>query len=193
MAYLDEVARAVRFLREHGVRELALLECTTSYPAPPESIRLLNIDFLRDTFGLPAGFSDHAVGIAHSVAAAARGACLIEKHFTLDKSLPGPDHPLSADVAEMRQLVAAVRAIEPSLRGNRKAEVSGREAEERRLGRKSVVAARGIAAGETISAENTAVKRPGLGVSPAEAGLLYGRRARAAIPAEQWITWEMVE
>ncbi len=193
MALLQEIAACVRFLEGRGLSKIVLLECTTSYPAPPESIHLLNIDFLRDTFGLPVGFSDHAVGTWHALAAVARGARFIEKHFTLDCRQPGPDHALSADVTALRDLVTGIRQVERSLRGNRKRVVSGAEEQERRMGRRSVVACRDIAGGEMITRENTALKRPGLGVAPDEAHRLYGRRARAAIESEQWITWEMVE
>jgi len=193
MAFLDEVALLVRTLREGGVEKLVLLECTTRYPAPPETVRLGDIPFLASTFGVPAGFSDHTEGIYHSVAAAALGARWIEKHFTLDKSLPGPDHRLSATPAELRTLVDAVRAIEPSLQTRRKAWLAPGEDRERELGRRSLCAIRDIAVGEPLSIENTAIKRPAFGIPPLLTPHAMGRRAKVPIAAEQWITWEMVE
>ncbi|MCX6579452.1 MAG: N-acetylneuraminate synthase family protein [Candidatus Aminicenantes bacterium] len=193
MAYLEEIAAAVRCLREKGITKIILLECTSSYPAPPEAIHLLNIDFLRETFPLPVGFSDHTMGYHHAVAAAARGARFIEKHFTLDKNMPGPDHKISADAAEMKQLVHAVREIEISLKTNGKFVISPQEKDSRELGRKSVVALRKIAAGETISRENTIIKRPAKGIKPSEARHLYGRVAGVDIEKDQWITWNMVK
>jgi N,N'-diacetyllegionaminate synthase len=193
MAYLDEITSCVRFLNERGIKKIILLECTTSYPAPPESIRLGNIGFLHATFGLPAGFSDHALGIHHSLAAVASGARFIEKHFTLDCHAPGPDHSLSADVPAMRELVSGIRSIEKSLPGNSKRTISAAEERERQMGRRSVVARFDLPAGTVFSPENTALKRPGLGISPREAHFLYGRRARQPVLADQWITWEMTE
>ena len=192
MALLDEVSAAVRFLRQKGIDKLILLECTSSYPAPPESIHLLNIDFLAQTFQLPAGFSDHTMGSHHAAAAAARGARFIEKHFTLDKNMAGPDHKISADVTEMKELVRTVREIEISLKTNRKEGFSSYEKDSREIGRKSVIALRDIQKGEIITRENTIIKRPGKGVKPGEARFLYGRTAKTDIAKDQWITWEMV-
>jgi len=193
MAVLEEIAAAVRFLREKGITRIILLECTSSYPAPPESVHLLDIDFLHETFRLPVGFSDHTVGFHHAVAAAARGARFIEKHFTLDKNMKGPDHKISSDVKEMKALVHAVREIEISLKSNGKATISPYEKNTREIGRKSVIALNTIKRGETVSRDNTILKRPGKGISPGEARFLYGRRAKTDIDADQWITWDMVE
>ncbi len=193
MAYLEEIAAVVRFLREKGITKIILLECTSSYPATPEATHLLNIDFLRETFHLPAGFSDHTMGSHHAVAAAARGARFIEKHFTLDKNMIGPDHKISADMAEMKELVRMVREIEISLKTNGKSAVSAHEKEARELGRKSVIAFQRIAKGEIISRNNTIIKRPAKGIKPSEARFLYGKAAAVDIEKDQWITWNMVK
>lgn len=193
MAYLEEIAAVVRFLKERNITKIILLECTSSYPALPESTHLLNIDFLAETFHLPVGFSDHTMGTHHAIAAAARGARFIEKHFTLDKNMIGPDHKISADVAEMKELVRMVREIEISLKTNGKSVVSSHEEEARELGRKSVVAFQRIARGEIISRSNTIIKRPAKGIKPSEAHFLYGRSAAADIEKDQWITWNMVK
>jgi sialic acid synthase SpsE len=192
MSLLEEIAATVRFLNAIGIHKIFLLECTSSYPAPAESINLLNIDFLRDTFGLPVGFSDHTLGIHHAVAAAARGARFIEKHFTMDKNMPGPDQNISSDPEDMKELVTALREIEISLQCNQKSAVSSHEKNSLELGRKSVIALKPIKKGEPITPENTIVKRPGLGIPPQEAPFLYGRIAGKDIDAEQWITWDMV-
>jgi sialic acid synthase SpsE len=192
MALLDEISRALQFLEEIGIHKIILLECTSSYPAPPESINLLNIDFLRDTFKCPVGFSDHTLGIHHAIAAAARGARFIEKHFTLDKNLKGPDQEISADAKEMKTLVEAVREIDAALKSNRKMEISPHEKGTRELGRKSVIAREKIKKGQIITLENTIIKRPGKGIPPGEARFLCGRTAKQDIEADQWITWDMV-
>jgi sialic acid synthase SpsE len=192
MALLDEISKILQFLEEIGIHKIILLECTSSYPAPPGSINLLNIDFLRNTFNRPVGFSDHTLGIHHAIAAAARGARFIEKHFTLDKNLKGPDQKISADTKEMKTLVEAVREIDAALKSNRKMEISPHEKGTRELGRKSVIAREKIKKGEKITPENTIIKRPAKGIPPGEAHFLYGRTAKQDIESDQWITWDMV-
>ena len=193
MSYLDEIIRTIKYLRSRGLEKIILLECTSSYPAPPESINLLNVDFLRDTFSVPSGFSDHTIGIHHSVAAVARGAKFIEKHFTLDRNMDGPDHKLSADIKEMKKLVTSIRETEISLKSNRKMSISSYEKEAREIGRKSVIANKTIKKGEIISQNNTILKRPGKGIKPEETQFLFGRKAKNVIKIDSWITWEMVD
>lgn len=192
-ASLAEIAKTVQFLRESGIQKIILLECTSSYPAPPESVHLLNIDFLRDTFHLPVGFSDHTLGIHHAVAAAARGARFIEKHFTLDKSMDGPDQKISSDPKETSELVRSVREIGTSLKTNYKMSPVSQEKGSREIGRKSLIALKNIKKGQTITQENTIIKRPGKGIPPKEARFAYGRTAKTDIQQDQWITWEMVK
>jgi len=193
MAYLDEITKTFKYLRSKGLEKIILLECTSSYPAPPESVNLLNIDFLKNTFLTPVGFSDHTMGIYHSIAAVARGAKFIEKHFTLDKNMPGPDHKLSADPTELKAMTAAIRDIELSLKSNQKMYVSACEKEARSIGRKSVIANIFIKKGEIISQENTILKRPGKGIKPEEAQFLYGRKSKIDIKKDSWITWDDIE
>lgn len=193
MTVLEEIAGVVRFLNNSGIHKIILLECTSSYPSPPESVNLLNIDYLRDTFGLPAGFSDHTLGIHYAVAAAARGARFIEKHFTLDKTMEGPDQQISTDPQDMAELVNAIREIECSMTSNYKQTISEHERNSFELGRKSVIALHKIKKGEAITLENTIIKRPGKGISPNEAAYVYGNIAKQDIEAEQWITWDMVK
>jgi len=192
MAYLEEISKAVRFLNEAGIHDIILLECTSSYPSPPESVHLLNIDFLAMAFDLPIGFSDHTLGIHHAIAAAALNARFIEKHFTLDKKMSGPDQQISADPAEMKNLVQSIREIEVSLQTNNKMSYSPHEENSRGIGRKSLIATQNIKKGDPVTRGNTIIKRPGKGIPPEEAQFVYGRTARQDIEADRWITWDMV-
>ncbi len=192
MAFLDEIAETLRFLKSIGIEKIILLECTSSYPAPPGSIHLLNIDFLHHTFKLPVGFSDHTLGIHYAIAAAARGARFIEKHFTLDKTMNGPDQKISADPPEMKTLVQTLSEINLSMKSNNKMSISPPELDSRDLGRKSIIALKNIKKGEIITPGNTIVKRPGKGIPPEQARFLYGRPAKQDIDTDQWITWDMV-
>jgi len=192
MALLEEIAASLHFLESIDIEKIVFLECTSSYPAPPESVHLLNIDFLHQVFNRPVGFSDHTLGIHYAMAAAARGARVIEKHFTLDKNMEGPDHAISADPQELRQLVAAVREIEQSLQSNQKMTLLSHEQNSRQIGRKSLIAKEKIVKGQPITRENTIIKRPGLGISPNQAEFIYGRLAGQDIETDQWITGDMI-
>ncbi len=155
---------------------VSLLHCTTEYPAPYDEVNLKAIDTMRQTFGLPVGLSDHTEGIAVPIAAAARGAAIIEKHFTLDRTLPGPDHQASLEPGELKAMVAAIRQVEAALGTGTKIP-SPAELKNRAVARKSLVAARDIKAGETFTAENLAVKRPGTGIAPLHYWDLLGKPA----------------
>jgi N-acetylneuraminate synthase len=156
--------------------KVTLLHCTTEYPCPPDQVNLRVMDTLREATGLPVGYSDHTLGIHISVAAAARGASVLEKHFTLDRNLPGPDHVASIEPDELTALVSAVRDISQALGGASKmpGEVELKNAT---VVRKSLVAARAIRAGETFNTENLTVKRPGTGRSPMDYWALLGQTA----------------
>lgn len=169
-AYLS--TRGQRVLKE----KVALLHCTTEYPAPFEDVNLRVMDTLRTTFGLPCGYSDHTHGIAVSIAAAARGAVIIEKHFTLDRNLPGPDHRASLEPVEMKSLVESVRVIEKAL-GNPQKLPTPSELNNRDIARKSIVAIQEIKAGEQFTIENIGCKRPGDGLSPFYYWEMLGRIA----------------
>ncbi len=146
-------------------RSVALLHCTTEYPAPFTDINLRAMDTLRERFGLRTGYSDHSIGISVPIAAAARGAAIIEKHFTLSRAMPGPDHKASLEPEELRRMVTAIREVEQALGNPGKTPVA---AERKNMGvaRKSLVAARSIRKGEAFTAVNLAVKRPGTGIAP---------------------------
>ncbi len=144
---------------------VSLLHCTSEYPAPFDEINLRAMDTLKAAFGLPVGLSDHSPGIAISIAAAARGASIIEKHFTLDRGLPGPDHQASIEPAELEEMVAAVRQVEMALGDGRKVPTAT-ETKNAPIARKSLVAGRAIRRGQCFAPDNIAIKRPGSGVSP---------------------------
>ena len=157
-------------------RCVTLLHCVTQYPAPPESVNLRAMDTMAAAFGLPVGYSDHTLGIEVSIAAVARGAPVIEKHFTLDRKLPGPDHAASLEPAELKQLVGAIRVVGRALGSAIKAPAEA-EIANRAVARRSVVAARAIRQGEPLSLDALAFKRPGTGLSPMDCWSAQGRKA----------------
>jgi len=156
--------------------KVSLLHCTSEYPAPVEDINLRAMDSLRDAFGLPTGLSDHSAGIAVAIAAAARGAAIIEKHFTLDRALPGPDHQASLEPEMLARMVAAIREAGAALGSPRKQPAPSEQAT-RVIARRSLVAARDMAKGEVFGAGDIAAKRPGGGVSPMQYWDWVGRPA----------------
>lgn len=156
--------------------KVTLLHCTTEYPAPYAEVNLRAMDTLAAAFGLPVGFSDHTPGIAIPIAAAARGAIVIEKHMTLDRSMAGPDHKASLEPAEFAAMVDGIRQVELALGDGRK-QPAPSERKNIEIARKSIVAARAIAAGEIFTTENLAVKRPGSGFSPFRYWDLLGKPA----------------
>jgi N-acetylneuraminate synthase len=192
MADLGEVETAVATLRRAGCRELSLLQCVSNYPAAPEAMNLRAMDTLARAFGVPVGLSDHTRGIAVALAAVARGATILEKHFTLDCSLPGPDHQASLEPHELKELVRAVREVETALGDGVKRPVAS-ELPIRDVARKSLVAARDIAAGAALGVDDLVVLRPGTGLSPARLGEVLGRRTRTAIAAQTPLTESMLE
>lgn len=167
MATLAEVETALQVLEKAGTprSNVYVLHCTTQYPAPLESVNLRAMDALATLGCAGVGYSDHTEGIDVSVAAAARGAVVIEKHFTLDRNLPGPDHKASLEPAELKRLVDAVRRVSVML-GSEEKTAAEAERPNMEVARKSIVASRAIAAGEVFSEENICVKRPGNGISP---------------------------
>jgi N-acetylneuraminate synthase len=154
---------------EEGRRALkakvSLLHCTTEYPAPFEDVNINAMETMRKSFGLPVGYSDHTVGIAVPIAAVAKGAVIIEKHFTLDRALPGPDHMASLEPAELAEMVRSIREVEKALGCGGKA-VAASEEKNKPIVRKSLVAAQAIRQGEVFSESNITAKRPGTGISP---------------------------
>lgn len=165
MSTLDEITDALAILDEQGCPAATVLHCNTQYPTPYADANLSAMEELFDQFGLPVGLSDHTPGWECDVAAAVMGAVVIEKHFTLDKSMPGPDQLASLDPAEFAAMVRAVRNVEAAIGDGRK-HVTPSEAPNRAVARKSIVAACAIPMGTVFTAENLTTKRPGDGVSP---------------------------
>lgn len=191
MSYLGEVENAVRAIEETGNVQLALLHCVSTYPAEPAWCNLKAMDTLAMAFGYPVGFSDHTMGIEVALAAVARGACIIEKHLTLDRTLPGPDHRLSLEPDDFRALVKGVRAVESSIGDGIKTPVAP-ETEIRTVARKYIVAACPIAQGETLTVEKVAFRRSGGGLDPAQLPLVLGRQIKRPIETHTIITLDML-
>jgi N-acetylneuraminate synthase/N,N'-diacetyllegionaminate synthase len=191
MSTLEEVRTAVTTLRTHGNTALALLHCVSNYPAAPEDANLRAMQTMRDAFDVPVGFSDHSLGIEIALAAAALGACVLEKHLTLDRTLPGPDHTASLEPADFAAMVSGVRNIERALGHGRK-EPAASEANTSAVARRSLIAARAIASGEVLGPDSIVIKRPGTGLAPALRAEVLGRKARVNIPAGTLLTWEML-
>jgi N,N'-diacetyllegionaminate synthase len=190
---LAEVEEALEVCRRAGNDEVALLHCTLKYPCPPEAINLRMMEHLMRAFpGVPVGLSDHSLGTSVPQAAVALGACVIEKHYTVDKKLPGsPDHHLSVDPAEMRAMVDGIRTVEKAL-GKAEKGLEPMEKEAYLYARRSVTSKVAIPRGSSIRREMLTYKRPGTGISPRHLDMVVGRVARQDIPADTTITWEMV-
>ena len=162
--------------RQRLREKVRLLHATTEYPAPFEDVNLRAMETLHDVFALPVGLSDHTRGFVVAIAAVARGAIIIEKHFTLDRSLPGPDHKASLEPGELKEMVNAIRTVELAL-GDGKKRPAPSEQRNILVARKSLIAAKNICKGETFTEENLTTKRPGNGISPMEYWDWLGRKA----------------
>ena len=188
MATIEEIGAALAVLEKAGTaREwITVLHCNTQYPTPMADVNLRAMLDIRDRFGVPVGYSDHTLGIEVAIAAVALGAMIIEKHFTLDRGMPGPDHKASLEPAELSAMVAAIRNVERAL-GDGVKRPSASELPNRAVARKSLVAACAIHQGEAFSAGNLAVKRPGSGVSPMRFDEVVGRKAPRNFLADELI------
>ncbi len=189
MASVDEIKTALDTISHTGNKRVAILHCVANYPARLEDANLKRIEKLRQTFALPVGYSDHTTSVWAPAAAVALGAVFLEKHFTLDKNLPGTDHMLSADPLEMKTIVDGVRAVEAAL-GSDKLELLETEREVRVLARRGLVATRAISAGAVITNDMVAAKRPATGIEPAQLENVIGRTARRDIAGGAPITWD---
>lgn len=189
MSYLSEVADAVYTLRSAGAREIVLMHCVSSYPAMPSQMNLRALQTMQSYFELPVGLSDHSEGILASLTAVPLGAVVIEKHFTLDKNAPGPDHKASMDVADLKALVKSLRDVEASLGDGRKRPIDIEE-EGRLFGRRSIVAAVDIRSGEKIAEWMLTFKRPGSGLEPRYFEKIIGTTARRNIGKDTILQWE---
>ena len=172
----DEILAAINVLEKNGSGEITLLHCNTEYPTPLKDVNLYAMRTMKKMFGKKVGYSDHTKGIEVPVAAVALGACVIEKHFTLDKNMPGPDHKASLEPDELGRMVKNIRNIEIAL-GDGVKRVSESERKNIAIARKSIVARRNIQEGEILTEENLAVKRPGTGINPMQWMEVLGTRA----------------
>lgn len=186
MADLGEIEAALAALTRAGTpkRRITLLHCTTEYPAPPAEVNLRAMLTLKAAFGTAVGYSDHTRGIAIPIAAAALGATVIEKHFTLDRTMEGPDHKASLEPPELSAMIRAVRTVERAL-GDGAKRPSPSELRNREAARKSIVASRAIKKGERFSARNITAKRPGTGISPMRWDEVVGLRARRGFAKDE--------
>jgi N-acetylneuraminate synthase len=190
MASLAEVDEAVQTIRKAGNNALALLKCTSAYPSPPEEMNLRTIPHLADAFQVPVGLSDHTLGIAVPVAAVTLGACIVEKHFTLSREVPGPDSAFSLEPHEFKAMVEAIRTTEKAL-GHVSYTVTEREAASR-VFRRSLFVVQDIKAGEEFTEDNVRSIRPGNGLAPRYLSLVLGRRAAQDIERGTPMEWKNI-
>lgn len=191
MASLGEIEDAVFAARRAGANEIALLKCTSAYPAPPEEMNLRTIPHMAEAFDVPVGLSDHTLGIEVPVAAVAAGACIIEKHFTLSRSVKGPDSAFSLEPSEFFAMVKAVRTAEKAM-----GKVSygiGENEDKSRAFRRSIFAVKAILAGEAFTEDNIRSIRPSGGLHPRHLKDILGRKARRDIPFGTPLEWAMVD
>lgn len=189
MAGLGDVERALDAAAGAGAKAVSLMHCGSSYPLTPKGAHLRAMETMRLAFGVPIGYSDHTLGIGVPVAAAAIGADLVEKHFTLSRSGKGPDHGFAVETSELKQMVAAMRDAQAALGLPRKRQQPEEEAYARTY-RRSVFAARDIPAGEPLTPDHVKVVRPGSGIEPLTLELLWGRRLARAVPAGEPLRWD---
>ena len=190
MGTLEEIAEAVAAFHGAGGKELALLKCTSAYPSPPEAMNLRVLRDLHTRFNVPAGLSDHSMGPTVAVAAVALGACIVEKHFTLSRSDPGPDSAFSMEPAEFAAMIAAIRTTEAAL-GNVSYDATPAEAESRRF-RRSLFVTRDVRAGETFIPDNVRSVRPAAGLAPKYLPDVLGLSATQDLAAGTPLAWAHV-
>ena len=180
MATIIEIKDAVKVLTDNGVNrdKITVLHCNTEYPTPIEDVNLRAMLHIQQEVGVAIGYSAHTLGIEVPIAAVALGATVIEKHFTLDKTLPGPDHKASLEPEELKAMVMAIRNIEKAVGGSGLKEVSASEAKNKPIARKSIVASKSIKKGDFFTEENITVKRPGIGISPIQWDDVIGKTAK---------------
>lgn len=192
MSNLGEVEVAIKAIKEAGNDKISLLHCTSNYPTDYEDVNLNAMITLKNAFNLPIGYSDHTVGIEVPIAAVAKGAKIIEKHFTLDKDMEGPDHKASLNLEELKRMVTSIRNIEKAF-GDGIKRCNESEKNTKQVARKSIVAKVNIRKGETISYENITLKRPGNGISPIFIDEIIGKVAISDIYAEDFITFSNIK
>lgn len=192
MANIDEVKEAVETIKINGCNEIILLQCVTSYPAKIEDVNLRVISNLQQLFNLPIGYSDHTLSIVVPVAAVAMGACIVEKHFTIDRTMPGPDHKASVEPDELKEMIQNIREVEKAL-GDGIKRPTAEEERIKKIVRKSIVAKVDIPKGTIITEDMLDVKRPGTGVPPKYLYQIVGAKAKTDIAKDEMIQWENIE
>lgn len=192
MSYKNEIAEAIETMQAAGNQDLILMHCHFNYPTDIADVNLRVLATLREKFGLPVGFSDHTPGINAALAAVALGAVSIEKHFTLDKNLPGPDHQASLDPQELISMVKGIREIELAL-GKPEISVTKNEAPMRKVSRTSLVSAVFISKGTVINESMIVIKRPGTGILPKDLNKVVGKTAKTDIKPGSLINWEQLQ
>lgn len=192
MANLEEVEAAINAIKSCGNDDIILLQCTSNYPTNYEDVNLNSMITMKELFDLPVGYSDHTIGIEVSIAAVSMGAKVIEKHFTLDKNMDGPDHIASLDTSELKLLVKCIRNVEKSL-GSKIKKCNASEENTKLVVRKSIVAKENIKKGEEIGYSNIDFKRPGNGISPADIEMVLGKKAIFNIEKDKIITFNDLE
>lgn len=186
MSSLEEIHSALDILNNNGAGEITVLHCTTEYPTPYEDVNLSAMDTIKKEFNVPVGYSDHTMGIHISIAAVSRGATVIEKHFTLNRKMEGPDHKASLEPTELKEMVNAIRNIEVAIGNGNKIPASSEE-KNIVIARKSIVANRCIKKGEAFTEENITVKRPGNGISPMKWFEVIGNKAKRDFEEDELI------
>jgi len=192
MATLEEIKEAVEAIKSVGNKKIVLLQCTSSYPAKFEEANLNVIKTLKNTFHVPVGYSDHTLGIEAPITAAALGANIIEKHFTLDKNLPGPDHKMSLEPDELKKMVISIRKVKKMLGSPVKKPLKS-EMQMRRITRKSIAARVDIPKGSKITEEMLAFKRPGTGIPPKFVDMIIGKTTREKIRRDELLSWKKIK
>lgn len=187
MSSMEDIEAALTVLRKNGAKEIVVLHCNTEYPTPMEDVNLKAMNTIGEAFNVAVGYSDHTLGIEVPIAAVALGAIVIEKHFTLDKTMPGPDHKASLEPNELKEMVAAIRNIEKALGDGIKVPTAS-EKKNMAVARKSIVAKKDISVNETFTEENLTIKRPGTGISPMEWDNVIGTKATKKYTSDEVIT-----
>lgn len=194
MATMDEIGEALQWIAgaRGGLDEVTVLHCTSAYPAPDEALNLKAMVSMASDLGIAVGYSDHSLGIEAALAAVALGAAVIEKHLTLDCTLPGPDHSASLEPAQFKAMVAGIRRVSAMLGDGIKAPTA-EERDTARVARRSIVAAVDIPAGAVIAADMLACRRPATGIAPREMASVLGRQAAQRLPAGTVLQWDLLQ
>lgn len=192
MGTLEEVETAFNSITNTGNEEIILLHCITSYPTPIEEVNLRAIQTLRQKFQVPIGFSDHTIGLIAPIIAVSLGASILEKHFTLDKNLPGPDHRVSLNPEELQEMVKVIKQTTSALGDGIKRPV-GVEIDIKRIARRSIIAKLDIQKGQIIKADMLDIKRPAIGIEPKFFEEILGKKVKRPISEDEPLTWDMLE